>query len=105
MAKKISERRESASSLPARYAGAYRQLVHSLPFGLAVLHLVDPSDTSTWRLIAVNDAASRIAGSSVAGLLNLPLAARERGRGNIRAAWRKFAVMSRHPIGPLPRDI
>ncbi len=81
MAKKISERRESASSLPARYAGAYRQLVHSLPFGLAVLHLVDPSDTSTWRLIAVNDAASRIAGSSVAGLLNLPLAARERGRG------------------------
>src|ERR1700734_1914290 len=59
--------------LSASQADFYKQLVKGLPMGMAVIHLKDPKDASTWKLVASNAIASYLGGPSVADFLSLPV--------------------------------
>jgi signal transduction histidine kinase len=50
----------------------YKQLVADFPVGMAVIHLRDPLDVRTWRVLAVNALASQEIGSSVEEILAIP---------------------------------
>lgn len=60
-------------------AAFYRQLFRHFPFGMAALHIANPADTSTWRVLATNPTAGRVAGTTVGTLVNLRL--NNRGNG------------------------
>lgn len=51
----------------------YVELVDRFPWGLAVLHLRDSRDLSSWRLVANNPVACRAIGREAADFLRLPL--------------------------------
>jgi len=86
LGRKTFKPRDAASPLTASQANSYRHLVGGLPLGMAVLHLLDPADVATWQLVAINETASRIAGPSIAGLLNLPIVPRAKGKPPVNLA-------------------
>src|SRR5271169_2243271 len=50
----------------------YKQLVADFPVGMAVMHLRDPLDVRTWKVLAVNPQASQEIGSSVEEFFAIP---------------------------------
>jgi signal transduction histidine kinase len=63
--------------------GLFKQIVRNLPFGMAVLEIVNPRDWSTWQVLATNSVAARVAGTTVRALVNLPLTNRTRLKNSI----------------------
>jgi PAS domain S-box-containing protein len=59
--------------LTALQANFYKDLVRRLPMGIAIIHLADPKDDKTWKLVANNSIASNWGGTSVADILALPV--------------------------------
>jgi PAS domain S-box-containing protein len=51
----------------------YKQFLKDLPLGMAVLRLNGSRGAANWQLVASNSKASRLAGDSVDGFLNLPI--------------------------------
>ena len=100
MGKKASDSRGTAPSLTTSQAGLYRHLAKSVPFGMAVLDLLDPRDVSTWRLVAINATASRVAGASVAGLLSLKITPQVEGRSPVKLESLCQYVVSRKEPKP-----
>ena len=80
MGKRVSEPRDAASSLSASEAALYRVMVKNFPLGMAVLHLSVPLNVATWRIVAINPLATRIAGSSAAAFLSLAITPKSRVR-------------------------
>jgi PAS domain S-box-containing protein len=50
----------------------YRELTEGLPVGMAIVHMQNPRDVSTWKTIAVNSMAAETIGSSIEDLLAMP---------------------------------
>ena len=62
---------EMARRLTASQTGFYKELVAGLPMGMAVIHLADPKDEKTWKLVASNASAEHLGGTSAADFLAL----------------------------------
>src|SRR5467141_4422465 len=52
----------------------YPEFLKTLPFGMVLLHLDNPEDVKTCRIIDLNPAAAEITGTTVKGLLGRTLA-------------------------------
>src|SRR5437660_1677242 len=52
----------------------YPEFLKTLPFGMVLLHLDNPQDVKTCRIIDLNSAAAKIIGSTLEGLLGRTLA-------------------------------
>ena len=63
-----------ARRLTAPQSGFYKELVAGLPMGMAVIHLADPKDEKTWKLVASNARAEHLGGTSTADFLSLAIA-------------------------------
>src|SRR6266404_3115398 len=65
----------SAHSQPGRSVlDLYPEFLKNLPFGVVLLHLENPQDVKTYRIIDLNPAAAEITGSTPEGLLGRTLA-------------------------------
>ena len=71
----------------------YRQLVASLPLGMAVLRLAEPDKPDTWKLMACNAKAALAAGPRLSDYLNLPVL----GKGGFTSP-RDLAKAYRHVL-------
>src|SRR6204780_4833888 len=86
-----------AQRFSASQANFYKQFLKDLPLGIAVLRLNGSRVSKNWELVASNSKASRVAGDSVEGFLNLPISehyARENPE-RIEEIYRE-ALESRH---------
>lgn len=64
-------------------AGFFNQFFRNLPFGIAALHLSDPDDVSTWRVLATNSTAERVGGRTARALVHLRLSNRVYGERSV----------------------
>src|ERR1700690_2749566 len=100
MGRRVSEPRDAALCLSVSEAGLYRRMVKNFPLGMAVLHLSVPSNVATWRIVAINPLATRIAGSSAGALLSLAITPKSRVRtpANLESLCRQVVARRRgHP--------
>jgi signal transduction histidine kinase len=63
----------TAPSPSPRVVEFYEHLVRALPWGMAVLHLRDPKDAGTWRLVSVNTRAKLLIGREIDDYLKPPI--------------------------------
>jgi PAS domain S-box-containing protein len=62
-------KKKSAEALSKRFA-AYRRFVERVPIGMAILHVPNPDNTKTWKIVAANWLAGHLIGSSADAFLN-----------------------------------
>ena len=85
--------------LTASQTGFLQEMVRGLPMGMAVIHLANPKDTTTWKLVARNAVASRLGGSSVADFLALAVVDRHQEQEpSIHAALFRQVLAKRAPL-------
>jgi len=71
----VTQAAQPARSQPsASVLHLYPEFLKSLPFGLVLLHLENPRDVKTYRIIDLNPAAAAITGSTLENLLGRTLA-------------------------------
>jgi len=74
----------------------YQQIVADFPLGMAVMHLRDPGDSRTWRVLAVNALACQEIGSTVEDFLAVPVMERNGNsqRQNTKQLYRQISTSS-----------
>jgi len=61
-----------ASGLKPLVTAFHRRLAKDMRFGMAVIHLKNPADAGTWKLVGVDSLASRLVGTAVRNFITLP---------------------------------
>jgi PAS domain S-box-containing protein len=68
----IRQDRPMSGGLNSSLESFYYRLVADFPMGMAVMHLEDPRDVRSWKVLAVNSLASQEIGSTVKEYLAIP---------------------------------
>jgi len=84
----VTQAAQPARSQPsASVLHLYPEFLKTLPFGMVLLHLDNPQDVKTCRIIDLNPAAAEITGSTLEDLLGRTLA-------DFPSFWRSHSLAS-----------